>query len=124
MPTKPAGDKSMREVEILLETHLRELGISLDTVVREYLFSRGRKWAFDYAIPSRKIAIEIEGGTEGKSRHTSSAGFQKDLDKYNWAVAEGWTLFRFTTRDIEFARDLPALRFFITTKFRFVPVID
>jgi len=67
---------------------------------REYRFHNERKWRFDFAYPSLKTAIEIEGGTRGKSRHTQHSGFEKDAEKYNEAVILGWRLLRFTTDQV------------------------
>ena len=41
-------------------------------VVKEFRFHETRKWRFDYAFPSHKIAIEVDGGcgqVEGISIH-------------------------------------------------------
>jgi len=68
------------------------------TPEREYKFADGRKWAFDFAWPEKKIAVEIEGGTAfGKSRHSRGEGFEKDVRKYNAAALLGWRVLRFTT---------------------------
>lgn len=68
------------------------------TPKREYKFFAGRKWAFDFAFPESKVAIEIEGGTRfGKSRHSRGKGFEKDCEKYNTATSLGWKVYRYTT---------------------------
>ena len=66
---------------------------------REYAFALealGRRWRFDFAYPSHKVGIECEGGTWGKSRHTSGKGYRADCEKYNQAAAMGWIVLRFT----------------------------
>ena len=65
--------------------------------VREYRFNPKRKWRFDFAFidPAIKLAIEIEGGTYKKSRHTSARGFKADCEKYNQAALMGWIVLRF-----------------------------
>lgn len=72
--------------------------------VRELQFCPGRKWRFDYAIPSAKIAIEIEGAIWSRGRHVSPQGYIKDMEKYNMASVLGWTLLRFST-DQQFSKD-------------------
>ncbi len=57
----------------------------------EYKFHPERKWRFDYAIPSLKIAVEFNGGvfmTNGD--HNSIKGITRDYDKINTAQGMGW----------------------------------
>lgn len=62
----------------------------------EYRFYDKRRWRFDFAIPSRKIAIEIEGGVWTNGRHTRGKGYIGDMEKYNFAALLGWRILRFT----------------------------
>jgi very-short-patch-repair endonuclease len=62
----------------------------------EYKFHPTRKWRFDIAIPRKKIAIEVEGGTWVLGRHNNPTSFEKELEKYNAAVCLGWRVLRFT----------------------------
>lgn len=64
--------------------------------VREYKFHPVRRWRFDYAIPSHKVAIEVEGGVWTQGRHTRPKGFLGDMEKYNTATALGWRVLRVT----------------------------
>lgn len=59
-----------------------------------------RRWRFDRAWPAIKLAVEIEGGTWGRGRHTSGIGFHNDTIKYNTALVQGWRVLRFTSRSI------------------------
>lgn len=68
--------------------------------VREYKFHESRKWRFDFAIVSARVAIEIEGGVWTGGRHTSPQGFLEDMEKYNEASAAGWRLLRFTPQEM------------------------
>jgi hypothetical protein len=70
--------------------------------VPEYRFHAYRKWRFDYAFPSRGIAIEIEGGVFTNGRHTRGAGFTGDMEKYNAAVVLGWKILRYAPNKIDF----------------------
>jgi very-short-patch-repair endonuclease len=71
------------------------------TLFEEFKFLPDRKFRFDWAIPSLKIAIEFEGLDHNASRggHTSFKDFNKDVNKYNLATANGWTLYRFTSQN-------------------------
>ena len=53
-----------------------------------------RQWRFDFAIPNRKIAFEVEGGIWTGGRHINPAGFEGDCIKYNVATLQGWRVFR------------------------------
>ena len=63
---------------------------------REYKFHPTRRWRFDFAWPEKKVAVEIEGGVYIDGRHTRGKGYERDLEKYNAAVTDGWKVFRFT----------------------------
>jgi hypothetical protein len=72
----------------------------------EFFFSTERLYRFDYAIPvlnstnstMLKIAIECDGGTwsKGKSGHSSGTGLERDRNKNNLALANGWVIIRRT----------------------------
>lgn len=67
----------------------------------EHKFAKPRKWAFDLAYPKEKIGIEYDGGIWTQGRHVRGAGFQKDLYKLNTAQLLGWTVLRFTPKDVK-----------------------
>jgi very-short-patch-repair endonuclease len=70
------------------------------SLVREHRFDPKRRWRFDFAHIASRTAIEIEGGTWGKSRHTTGKGFEVDCEKYNAATMAGWRVIRLTNRMI------------------------
>ena len=78
--------------------------------VKEYQFHQKRKWRFDYAIPSHKIASEVEGGVWTGGRHIRPQGFLGDVDKYNAAALMGWRLFRVTPETLYRTRTVNLLR--------------
>lgn len=61
---------------------------------REYQFAPPRRWRFDFAWPSRRIAIEVEGVSFGRGRHQHPIGFAKDAEKHEAALRDGWRLYR------------------------------
>jgi very-short-patch-repair endonuclease len=99
------------EANLVMETHLRELGLSF---LPEYRFCE-RQWKFDYVLQTHgsdefRIAVEIEGGVgyfknpKGQvirgGRHSREAGYRSDLEKYRMASALGYKLFRFSTIEV------------------------
>jgi very-short-patch-repair endonuclease len=67
--------------------------------VAELKFHPTRKWSADFAIPSAKLLIEIEGGAWSGGRHTTGAGFVGDMEKYNAATCMGYRILRFQPAD-------------------------
>ena len=84
------------ELEISFAWQVKHFG--LPEPVEQHSFHPTRKWAFDFAWPEIKLAVEIEGGTWSKGRHTQGSGFEKDCEKYNAAALAGWLVLRFTGR--------------------------
>ena len=75
-------------------------------VVKELQFHPDRKWRFDYAFPSRKIAIEIDGAVWTLGRHNRPRGYLNDMEKLNTAASMGWLVLRFSTDE----------RFYLSTR--------
>ena len=70
--------------------------VALPVPVPEYLFAAhlGRKWRFDWAWVTERVALEVEGGSHTGGRHTRHDGFVGDMEKYNTAQLEGWIVLR------------------------------
>ncbi len=66
----------------------------------EHVFSPPRRWRFDIAWPEHMLALEIEGGTSNRGRHTRPVGYEKDCEKYNNAILLGWRVLRVTSRQV------------------------
>jgi hypothetical protein len=60
----------------------------------EQRFHSTRRWRFDYAWIEYRVALEVEGGVWIGGRHTTGAGFVKDMEKYNEAACMGWRIIR------------------------------
>jgi very-short-patch-repair endonuclease len=65
---------------------------------REYIFHPKRLWRFDFAFPEKMLAVEVEGGANG--RHQRMGGFTADCVKYSTAAALGWRVIRATTTQV------------------------
>ena len=85
---KRAEARPLTEIKLMLQL------MNVDFVA-EHKFHEERKWRFDIAIPSMKVAIEYEGIMSRKSRHTTVTGYTKDCEKYNAATIAGWMVLRY-----------------------------
>ena len=72
----------------------------------EFAWKQGRKWRFDIYWSVERVAIEIDGATFARGRHTRGKGFEKDIEKRNAAVILGWKVLHFTTNQVR-AVDYP-----------------
>lgn len=90
MPRPPS------KLEVQFADLWEKLAPSHPVPVREHKFMEKRKFQFDFAWPEHKIAVECEGGSYVRGRHTRGAGFEKDCEKYNLAALTGWTVLRYT----------------------------
>jgi very-short-patch-repair endonuclease len=119
----------LNEAEELLAIHMRERGIDF---IREYRFAaeqcggagRGlrsrlveaglRDWRADFAVKEHRLLIEIEGGGwMKKSRHTSGAGFESDLTKYDDASRLGWIVYRCSPAMVKKGRAIETIQIVI-----------
>ena len=78
--------------------------------ILEHRFAPPRRWRFDLAWPSLRLALEIEGGTWTGGRHVRGKGYERDCDKYNAAALAGWTVLRATTAMLRDGRALALLQ--------------
>lgn len=86
----------MSALEDQLVWQLRAVGLPAPT--RELRFAPPRRWRFDLAWPERQqVAVEVEGGTWVRGRHSRGAGMRKDAEKYNAAMLAGWRVLRVTS---------------------------
>ncbi len=76
----------------------------------EHRFHPVRRWRFDVAWLSKKIAVEIDGGVWIGGRHSGGMGQIKDNEKINVAQSLGWRVYRFVPGDIKSGYFLKAMQ--------------
>lgn len=86
--------------------------LRLPQPVEEHRFHPTRRWRFDLAWPSYKIALEIEGALYGMGKpcpvckqrrggaHSAIGNVKRDIEKYGEAAALGWLIVRSTPDDL------------------------
>lgn len=82
----------------------------LPAPVREHRFHPSRRWRMDFAYPTEKVAVEIEGGIWTGGRHTRGNGFISDCEKYNAAQLAGWLVLRVAAEHVRNGTALSWLR--------------
>ena len=91
----PALQPAESDLETLLLQVLREHG--LPAPVRQHPVEiDGRRFRIDIAYPELRIAIESDGFTD----HGLRSAFEDDRERQNLLVLGGWTVLRFTWRQI------------------------
>lgn len=63
-------------------------------VIHEYRFHPTRRWRFDLAVVDARVAVEIDGGSFVRGRHSRGAGQRSDMEKYGEALKLGWIVVR------------------------------
>ena len=76
-------------LEALFESQIQTHG--MPEPVREFYFLG---WRFDFAWPTLKIAVEIDGGTYIGGDHVRGKGYERDCKKNNAAQLQGWIVLR------------------------------
>lgn len=69
-----------------------------------------RQWRLDFAWPTIKAAVEVQGGFyRGASGHSSVTGIRRDQEKCNAAQIEGWLVLYIETTKLKVKKRLPEL---------------
>lgn len=92
---KTPKQPSVGEAEMMLQLRANKIAYK-----PEFKFAEHRRWKADFLILGTRILIEVEGGTWSGGRHTRGKGYENDCEKYSWAAANGWTVLRFTTGQV------------------------
>ena len=74
--------------------------------VREYKAIPGRRFRFDFAWEKERLLVEINGGTYSGGSHGRGVGINRDYEKNNLAVLNGWRLLSFDTKQVKSGKAL------------------
>jgi ATP/maltotriose-dependent transcriptional regulator MalT len=114
------------DLEYAFDTQFKRLGSDLPEPKSNVEIIPDRKFQFDRVWEDERLAVEIEGGSLGRRVSCQNCGeivrakradgapgreiriggahqttrFTKDIEKYNLAAQHGWTLLRFTRKDV------------------------
>lgn len=79
-----------------IQMHQQIIEAGLPLPAHEVEFHPDRRWRFDFAWSGYRVALEVEGGTWVKGRHTRGKGYAADCEKYSEAAILGWLVIRVT----------------------------
>lgn len=68
--------------------------------VAEHRFHPVRRFRFDFAIPSARVAVEVNGAIWTQGRHSRGSGLRSEYDKMRLAAIAGWRVLPFATDEI------------------------
>ena len=81
--------------------------------VREYQAIPGRRFRFDFAWKKEWLLVEINGGTYSKGAHSTGTGINRDYEKNNLAVLNGWRVLSFDTKQVKSGAALEVVEQFL-----------
>ena len=102
---------SASELEDIFAAQLNAVG--LDGYVREYQAIPGRRFRFDFAWRKERLLVEINGGTYSKGAHSTGTGINRDYEKGNLAVLNGWRVLSFDTKQVKSGAALEVVEQFL-----------
>jgi hypothetical protein len=98
---KQLRDATLHEGNSTFKSRWDRYGLADVLILPEKKIVPDRQFRYDWIIPECRIAIEIQGGIYERGRkrgaHIRPKGYEDDCLKNNLAIAEGWTVFTFTT---------------------------
>jgi hypothetical protein len=87
------------ELEAVLANRLHRSGVPLGEA--QWPVVAGRRFRFDRAWPSRRVACEVNGGIYSGGRHVRGRGHAADCEKLSIAASLGWRVLVVTREMIQ-----------------------
>jgi very-short-patch-repair endonuclease len=87
--------------------YLRLLASDLPKPVSQFAYAPDRRFRADFAYPDARLLIECEGGVFGQQEgkkgkaHGSVSGILSDCERSRVASANGYRVFRITSKDLD-----------------------
>lgn len=99
--------------EYTLSVQLDQAGIKYE---REYRFHAERKFRLDFAFPSLKCGVEINGGIFSQGAHGRPTNIMRDLEKSNLLVMDGWRVLRFSPQQVKLGQAIDGIKKLLSTE--------
>lgn len=96
------ADGTVSPAERSLATALRRAGLT-QVKAGVHVWVAGRRCWLDFAVEALQLAVEVDG----VSAHSDPARFHRDRERQNLLIRAGWTVLRYTPRQLQ--RDMAAV---------------
>lgn len=82
--------------------------------IAEHRFDAVRRWRLDLAWPDVQLAVEVQGGTFTRGRHSRGPAMRDEYEKLNAAAVAGWTVLLLLPEQLTSNVGVDTLRGFFT----------
>lgn len=116
-PRKPRRQATPRpDFESLLAFQISASMLPLPD--RQVKYATGRKVTADFGWPAFRLLVEVQGGIwrRGGGAHGGGAAIEKDIEKSQLAVINGWAMFPVTTDEVKSGKALQLIELALQTK--------
>lgn len=96
---KQPKEHEMSPLERAILTQIKMYGLPEPEL--QAMIIPGRKWRWDMAWPSKRLAVEIQGGVWTRGKHGRGSGIIADMDKLNAATLAGWRVLQFAVNHVD-----------------------
>lgn len=86
--------------DFITQSILARLRENFPDAVSEFKFHPVRKFRFDFAVPSAKVAVEVNGAIWVQGRHSRGSGLRSEYEKMRLAAIAGWRVLPFATDEV------------------------
>ncbi len=93
------GESEKKKLERMVEADIKNCQLSTGCVP-QHKFHPERKWRWDFCYPRYKLAIEVQGGTYTRGRHSRGPGQRKDFEKISEGAILGWHIIIVDSKDV------------------------
>lgn len=99
----------MSDLEASLLQQIRDYGLPEPELQLRFARMHGRSWRFDLSWPEAMVAVECNGGTFIRGRHSGGQGAENDAVKGAVALLLGWRVVTVTNHMVEDGRALAVI---------------
>jgi len=97
---RPSPEAAMRTQLLGVSTAAHDGMASLPQLETQFRPLLSRRFRIDFAYPSIRLGIEVDGGIWNRGAHIRPAGRESDMLRDATLMLNGWTIMRFSSKHI------------------------